>query len=638
MEPSAALSPRLTLSLLLFLPWVTSCGQGEADPTGEGQTDGIQAAGPAPNRPYLPLPELPVAADRLCASCHADIAHQWSLHGMADSLGALDRQRMPAIPDDRWLRNARSGFAYRVQEDPDGTWKLQAYRPAPAPGWPEFQRDLPIGFRIGAGVRAMSFVTQEQDRWHFAPIEYYTGVGWEAAPQELGLAPAGLHHGITGECLSCHSDAPPPQTYPLQALGNFSPEPIGCVTCHGPGERHVALMEREELFGEDLQILYPGDWAPTAQLDLCARCHLEGDARIEFEPWLPHPPPGDSLAEARAVMVAKAPSEDFSFVSQVRRLALSACFLESPEMTCSTCHDPHLPPRLQSSERRNRACLDCHAGTATHGDPLPEDDCISCHMPRRKPYDLQAVSISDHRIGIHPRDPADVERGFRTVESASGDWELFRYRPSDPHTYAPDELRALEAMTLAEKGYPERALTLFDTLPAPGTRDARPPAPQGGRPPVLRLAQFHFLRGRTLTIVKRPQEAMEAYRDALALQPDLTEASLNLAWLLAETDALDQAESLARGVAAEFPLAETPWNILFLIASKRNDAEALHQAAMASLERQPDQPRLLQALGRIYFTSGQLEQARVHFATAFALDPDLVGLVEDIGKVGAALR
>ncbi|MHC4823006.1 MAG: tetratricopeptide repeat protein [Planctomycetota bacterium] len=557
---------------------------------------------------------------------------------MADSLGTLDLERIPAIPDDSWLQNARSGYAYRVQEDADDRWSLQAYRPPPAQGWPGFERDLPIGFRIGAGVHAMSFVTQEQERWNFAPIEYYTGVGWEAAPQELGNAPAGLHHGITGECVSCHSDDAPPETYPLHALGGFQPSPIGCVTCHGPGERHVALMEKEEVFGDDLQILYPGDWAPTAQVDLCARCHLEGDARIEFQPWLPHPRPGDSLAEARAVMVAKRPSEDFSFVSQVRRMALSACFQQSPEMTCTTCHDPHLPPRLQTQERRNRACLDCHADISAHGDPRPEDDCISCHMPRRRPYDLPGVRISDHLIGIHPTDPTTVEQGFRHVESATGDWELFHYRDGDPHGYTAGDLRALEAMTLAEKGYPQRAMPLFDGFPAPGTLDARPPRMQTGRPPVLRLAQFHFLRGRTLTAAERPQEAMEAYRDALALQPDLTEASLNLAWLLAETDALDQAETLARQVAEQHPLSEAPWNILFLLASKRDDPEALHLAAKTSLERQPDQPRLLQALGRIYFGSGQMEQARVHFAAAFALDPDLPGLIEDIGSVGAALR
>ncbi|MFK5955780.1 MAG: tetratricopeptide repeat protein [Planctomycetota bacterium] len=608
--------------VIIPLLWV-SCGGSEGDAASSTRVADIVSF----ERQHLPIKQLPVLGDQECGQCHADIVRQWKLHGMADTLGALDPERIPAELDGSWLHNQQSNFAYQVKASNDA-WKLLAFRDAPAPGWPKFQQARQLPFRIGAGVNAMSFVAESSGRWFFAPIEFYTGQGWEPAPQEFGSTPGGLHHPITGECLSCHSDTRTPDVYPLNALAGFRPEPLSCITCHGAGDAHVDLMKKGEYAQADLHILYPGDLSSELQLDLCARCHLEGDARIEFDLNSPHPAPGERLSEHRAVMVAKEASDDFSFVSQVRRLALSACFQNSPDMTCSSCHNPHLPPRLQDAATRVQKCLNCHADIQPHGNPTAEEDCISCHMPRRKPYDLQAVEISDHKIGIHP-DRAKVEHGFRPMESLSGNWEVFRYRPTDGVNLSDLELRALDAMTLAEKGFQERALAQFDTLPSSGSFAGLP---------VLQLPQFHFLRGRTLTTAGRNSEAQEAYRTALHFAPNMPEAQLNLAWLLVDAGELKEAEMLAQQTAELFPEAEAPWNVLFLIASKRQDSAALGAAATASLERQPDQPRILQALGRMHLASGQLTTARDRLADAYRLDPDLPGLLDDIAEVAARMR
>ena len=121
------------------------------------------------------------------------------------------------------------------------------------------------------------------------------------------------------------------------------------------------------------------------------------------------------------------------------------------------------------------------------------------------------------------------------------------------------------------------------------------------------------MRGRTLTSAGRTSDAIRAYRDALFFAPDLPEAKTNLAWLLIEMGELEEAELHAQETAALYP-------------------------AVASLERQPDQPRLLQALGRIYLASGQLPAARNRLADAYRLDPDLPGLIDDIAAVAARMR
>jgi hypothetical protein len=47
------------------------------------------------------------------------------------------------------------------------------------------------------------------------------------------------------------------------------------------------------------------------------------------------------IAAQIPVVVPRQAQADFCFVGQLERLALSACFKNTPAMTCSTCHDPH---------------------------------------------------------------------------------------------------------------------------------------------------------------------------------------------------------------------------------------------------------------------------------------------------------
>lgn len=645
MKLADVLPPKALAAFLLLLS--SACGGPEK---ASSQGDSAAQEGPTSAeldatlqaRPHRGLAELPIAEDRACAECHADIVNQWSLHGMADTLGPLDWKTMPAAPDPRWLQNQQTGYAYRIQQtSPDSSatsapWMLEAFRDPPAQGWPGYAQERPVDFRIGAGVAAMSFVMKDAGRWFFAPIEFYTGHGWEPAPQELGLPAGHLRHALTGECLSCHSDTRAPDTYPLHALGDFEPQPLGCATCHGSGREHIELMQAEGPQPEDLKVLYPGDWSPSLQVDLCARCHLEGDAMIDFELGLPHPKPGEALADHRAVWVAKDAGDDFRFVSQVQRLAMSACFQESESMTCTTCHNPHLPPRMQDVARRNQACVDCHTSMVETHDKGA--DCITCHMPRRQPFDLPHVRIADHNIGVHPTYAEDEVLPFRPVESPEGQWKLFTQRPLDALPFSQREQDALKAMALMEKGHAARAQILFDNLPKPGSADATRRAEGESEPGVLRLPQMHFLRGRSLTASQRPTEAMEAYRDALLLDRSMAEAAINLAWLLREAGKTEEAGWIGVTYGDSFPQAEALKNVLFSLSMDKGDHDSALDAARFSLLINPDQPALLQAMGRIHAQAGRLEDAQRYLIEAFRLEPDLPGIPDDIAQVAAALK
>jgi hypothetical protein len=621
--------PLARLATLVGLLAGASCGDGEAEsgttPTPHSSGGAQAGLGRAPAPPYPGLTELPRPEDRSCAECHPGESARWLMHGMANAIGPIGKKGGDLELPSPWLQNPATGYAYRAEAMPDSGDAVQFLeaRPAPAPGLPEHARALPVESRIGAGVVDLSLVLRDGDAWRFAPLEYLRHHGWSPSPQELGPDPPGLRHGITADCLSCHTPDRPPVAFPADALGDFRPGPIGCATCHGDGREHERLMRTGE-FVSDPAILQPRDLSPARQVDLCARCHLEGDARIDRGSGLALPPPGVDLMAGRAVMVARTPDEDFRFVSQVRRMALSACFQESPEMSCTTCHDPHLPGRLQGRSSMLARCLRCHEGTPAHGDGAwrpalaggREADCIDCHMPVRRPLDLLEVSIHDHFVRVVDKAPADPGP-WRHLESETGDWVPFRYRPGDTGP-EPAESEALVALARAVQ------LPSFETLSA-----LRRLGPQPGLPQEARL------RGTLEAQAGEADAAIDAFRRARALDPDDADAAIQLGTLLAqsgEAAGLAEAEALAAEVAAAFPRAAEPWRLRFLIAGVRDDAEAAKTALDEALAREPDQAILWQKLGRLQRGRGFEREAQEAFMQAYRYDPDLPGLPQDLRR------
>ncbi len=91
-------------------------------------------------------------------------------------------------------------------------------------------------------------------------------------------------------------------------------------------------------------------------------------------------------------------------------------------MSCLTCHDPHreVPPAERATHYRS-ACLGCYQVDACRleemaGPTVPEvaaDDCVACHMPKRRTQDVVQVVMTDHLIR---RQPGGLELVAPTVE------------------------------------------------------------------------------------------------------------------------------------------------------------------------------------------------------------------------------
>ncbi|MEX1055903.1 MAG: tetratricopeptide repeat protein, partial [Rhodothermales bacterium] len=264
------------------------------------------------------------------------------------------------------------------------------------------------------------------------PITWYAQDGrWDLAPKFDDGNNYRFGRPITQACMTCHNAVP---KFVEGSENKFAEVPggIDCERCHGPGEIHV----EEKLAGKvvdvtkeiDYSIVNPAKLPIERQFDVCQRCHMQG-ATVFKEGKTPFDyRPGMRLADVMNVYWPRYADSTTHFIMAAHpdRLKMSACFQESREsgsalegMTCTTCHDPHLPIEALGADHYREVCTTCHtpepsdallgtpaaartaAGECTATSALrlsANDDCASCHMPQSGSIDIPHVRVTDHYI------------------------------------------------------------------------------------------------------------------------------------------------------------------------------------------------------------------------------------------------
>ncbi|MFT7669083.1 MAG: hypothetical protein ACI8X5_001783 [Planctomycetota bacterium] len=504
-----------------------------------------------------------------CEACHYDTVQDWSQTGMARSLQAVVSGELSGLG---LVEDGPSGYSYQYSTATDG----KAYVLG------ETRKDTPshalgseVLYAIGSGERDRSYVVGHGAGLWFSPIEVLSterGRHATLAPGASMVSGGRLSFAISEECLGCHTDAPPPRSFPLNLRpdpAHWQPRGISCAACHGGTIAHADWREAQNSVDKD-PILQIANLSRVEQLSICAACHLQGDARLVLNNVdLGPPKPGTDLLKQRALFVAATPTADVGFVSQVERLVLSECFLES-QMTCATCHDPHRTLHAERERKRVRdACTLCHAsdspnglqhfgnkvsaagcsrmgshGIETHAvqlDRTLKADCVDCHMPLTGVFDVAEITIHDHYIRRDVSDAkgATPEGNLRFPESASGDWRRFKW----PGEKAPDHIDepGLWMMAFVNGEHLTRAIALIDE--APGEV-------------AIELAMYHHTRASLLQSLGRDEDARAAYERALELDPKLAESAINLGLLYGNTGDLERGIALLSKVIESYPLAD----------------------------------------------------------------------------------
>ena len=578
-----------------------------------GQSSGI-APPPLAESAYLNANlEAAYAGSHTCAECHQDQHASFQLTAHSEALAEVD---VASEPPDVEFHHATSGRSYRVYRDED-EFRHQEFVKLDA-GEELVLADYPMTYVIGSGAYSRSYLVDIDGFLVESPVTWY-------AESELwGMSPGyddnpfqqGFSRPTTFKCVLCHAGRIEPIEGSLHRL-TIHEQVIGCENCHGPGALHVQ-SHREDLQNVDQSrtIVNPSKLPRALSEDVCAVCHLftgqQADVRdrhpSEFRPGLRL---SDFVHHYRPV----AEDDQMTVTGHMQQMRRSACWQNSEEFTCITCHAPHdNTPVTGRRENYRRICMDCHPGdscTEPEENRLhrqPDNDCLACHMPETN-TDIPHFAFNHHRVGIH-------ELPFRP--SLAGPRPATALPPTaDLSDFSDADLKRSEAIAWAafadsstnpelRAQYVQRAADTLEALRDEEIRDSLASAV---------LATLY-------TELGAPQKAIEVADEALRspiIHPEARLMALaEMARVLYESEQYEaSATVLEKQVTVERSVE--PWLRMSLCRARLDDHPGSVEAAKQAVQIEPHRVDLRIFLADAYSRNGQPQESEAERQVAATL-------------------
>ncbi len=362
-----------------------------------------------------------------CMECHADLYDSHLLTAHYNTSAIVNSNSIKSSFDSG--SNFINLGEYKIELKKDGS---SYYQQAKVTGTEEYSEAQKMDIVIGSGVKGQTFLTWEDDKLYQLQASYYpptdSWINSPGYPNQLHKRP------VRDGCLKCHVTFATNMDF--SGRGNrYNKEKmiygVDCEKCHRPAEKHVVFHRENPEVETAMYMLKLDTLDRQLRLDACAQCHSGLRGAIvkgnSFSYLV-----GERLDDySRNFYTGQKSNELDVHGNQYGLLTSSACFINSPQMDCSTCHNPHTNQR-GDAEYFNQKCFSCHntetvvcSVETSHSNEMG-NDCISCHMPTVQSNTMSVqlgsdqaelgVSIRTHHIGIYNSD-SEVES--RQVDSTA---------------------------------------------------------------------------------------------------------------------------------------------------------------------------------------------------------------------------
>jgi predicted CXXCH cytochrome family protein len=353
-----------------------------------------------------------------CKGCHSDIYHSFIETGMGQSFHEAKIQYSKAdFQSAKPVFDKKNNLYYYPMLRGEDLY-IQEFRIVGRDT--THNRIEKITHIIGSGHHTNSHFWTDGKHLYQAPLTYYTQKKVWDLPPGYESYNARFSRKIDIECMSCHTGMPKMRDGSVNIFDHL-PLGIDCERCHGPGELHVNEKRSGIIIDTskqaDYSIVNPKRLPFKLQVDICQRCHLQGNNVLNPGKKFTDFKPGMHLDSVFTVFMPKTNGpQGFVMAGHAERFQQSACFIKSNKnqesynpnlnFTCINCHNPHVSVRKTNTAKFNQTCIGCHSTNSTRSQLFTCTDtkgkvgsnCIVCHMPASDTRDIPHVTVHDHKI------------------------------------------------------------------------------------------------------------------------------------------------------------------------------------------------------------------------------------------------
>jgi tetratricopeptide (TPR) repeat protein len=592
-----------------------------------------------------PAPATEAYADpKSCTQCHTTEAAGYATTGMAHAFYRPDAKNTVDAPArGRQFYHAQSGTYYSMTEH-EGNYFQRRWQIG-FDGKPENVEELQIDDIMGSGNHVRTYLHREKDGTLIElPLAWYADLGghWGMNPGYDNSRPM-THRPIAYECMFCHNaypEIPATEHRDLSANPVYSdplPEGIDCQRCHGPGSAHVKAAQSAGTSLSQIRalILNPVRLSKERQMEVCEQCHLESTSRplpdrirrYDQQPFgYRANQPLDTFNSYFSRDPEKGRTDNFEIVNAPYRLRQSQCYLKSEgKLTCETCHNPHdLHKGPESAADYASICMKCHAANlpeqiALHQHPA-SNDCVGCHMPKRRTEDVVHAIMTDHLIQRRPPSTKDLLAERQEIPDTPANayrGEVKRYFLDHESPRPGDDLYTALAQVIDSSNLEEGIPRLKESV------RAQPPD----------QPNFSIELGDAIRHTGDLSGAIDAYRQALVLDPLSSRAQRRLGATLGSAGQQDEALIVLQRAIEHEPDNALLWYEQALIESRAGKRQEAIDHLRKALQFKPDFADAQNNLGIDLVQGGDQQEAEAAFRSALTINPYDGGTRANLGRL-----